>query len=141
MKIPLKLKFLIKYWFPFLLWSVLIFSFSSTPTVKTSEVHWQDFVIKKTAHVIEYFVFSLLLFRALIQSKIKNKMAILLTVIATFLYGISDEFHQSFTPGREPKIRDVLIDTGGTLLFFIFLYKIAPKNKKITELVKMLQLA
>jgi VanZ family protein len=32
------------------------------------------------------------------------------------IYAVSDEFHQSFTPGREPKLRDVLIDTAGSFL-------------------------
>jgi hypothetical protein len=140
MKILLKFKLFIKYWLPFFLWAIVIFSFSSNPTVKTSEIHWQDFLIKKTAHVIEYFFFSLLLFRALRQSNIKGKKAVLLAIVVAFLYGMTDEFHQSFTPGREPKIRDILIDTGGAALFFVFLYKIAPRNKKLTEWVKMLQL-
>ena len=140
MRIPPKFKFVIRYWLPFLLWAVLIFSFSSNPTVKTSEIHWQDFIIKKTAHIIEYFIFTLLLYRALRQSNIKNITAIYLAIVMAFLYGMSDEFHQSFTPGREPKIRDVLIDTSGSLLFFIFLYKIAPRNKNLTKLLKMLQL-
>lgn len=135
------LRLFFTYWLPFILWAVIIFSFSSNPTVKTSEIHWQDFVIKKTAHVAEYFIFSLLLFRALRQSKLVDKEAILIVIIVAFLYGMSDEFHQSFTPGREPKIRDVLIDTGGSLLFFIFLYKIAPRSKKLTKLTKMLKLA
>jgi VanZ family protein len=140
MKITCEFKLFIKYWLPFLLWAVIIYSFSSNPTVSTSEVHWQDFVIKKTAHVIEYFIFTLLLYRALRQSKIKNRRAVFLAILVAFVYGMSDEFHQSFTPGREPKIRDVLIDTSGSLLFFLFLYKIAPRNKNLTELLKMLQL-
>ncbi len=41
-------------------------------------------------------------------------MVVVLTV--TILYGISDEFHQSFVPGRQPSWYDVLADGLGGLL-------------------------
>ena len=142
-KLKNSFKVFIIYWLPFIVWAVVIYSFSSNPTVKTSEIHWQDFVIKKSAHVVEYFIFSLLLYRAIKKSQLKmeNKNIILLVIVVAFLYGLSDEFHQSFTPGREPHLRDALIDTGGSALFFVFLSKIAPRYKKLAEVVKMLQLA
>ena len=131
---------LLEYWLPFIVWAIVIFSFSSNPTVKTSEVHWQDFLVKKTAHLVEYFAFSLLLYRAIVNSGIKSKNIILIVILITFLYGMSDEFHQSFTPGREPRLRDVMIDTSGSVIFFIFLKKIAPLNKKLIAIEKILQL-
>lgn len=36
-----------------------------------------------------------------------------LVVLFCLLYGISDEFHQSFVPGREPSGGDLLADTAG----------------------------
>ncbi len=36
-----------------------------------------------------------------------------------FLYACSDEFHQSFVPGRGPAFRDVLIDTSGGAFAYI----------------------
>jgi len=30
------------------------------------------------------------------------------------LYALSDEFHQVFVPGRDPKLSDVLVDSAGT---------------------------
>lgn len=36
-----------------------------------------------------------------------------LSVLISFLYAVSDEYHQSFVPGRGPAFRDVLIDTIG----------------------------
>ncbi|MGH8657315.1 MAG: VanZ family protein [Gammaproteobacteria bacterium] len=44
----------------------------------------------------------------------KKGMVVVLTV--TILYGISDEFHQSFVPGRQPSWYDVLADGLGGLL-------------------------
>jgi VanZ family protein len=41
------------------------------------------------------------------------------TVVLAVLYGISDEFHQSLVPGREPSAMDVLIDGAGALIGII----------------------
>ena len=40
----------------------------------------------------------------------------LISFIISFLYAISDEFHQHFVPGRSPEIRDVLIDSSGSII-------------------------
>lgn len=37
-------------------------------------------------------------------------------VVLSSLYGISDEFHQSFIPGRTPEIKDLIVDTTAALI-------------------------
>jgi len=49
------------------------------------------------------------------------------------LYGFTDEFHQSFTPGREPRIRDVIIDTIGGALGVLTFSKVLEKYPKWKE--------
>jgi VanZ family protein len=44
----------------------------------------------------------------------------LLVVLFCLLYGISDEFHQSFIPGREPSAGDLLADTAGSAVAVAF---------------------
>ena len=39
----------------------------------------------------------------------------LLAILVSVIYGASDEFHQGFTPGREPRVRDVVFDTIGAI--------------------------
>ncbi|CCJ32809.1 VanZ family protein [Caloramator australicus] len=80
-----------------------------------------DFIVRKMAHFTEYFIFYLLLFNALIDDFIFNK-SLLISIIITFIYSVSDEFHQSFVPGRSPTYKDVLIDTAGGLVCMIFIY-------------------
>ena len=115
-------KRILRFWFPLILWMLVIFSFSSFPTAKTSHVYWQDFVVKKLAHITEYAIFTVLLYRALINSSMGKKKAAILSILLAVLYGASDEFHQSFTPGREPRVRDVLFDAFGSILSVYYIW-------------------
>jgi VanZ family protein len=103
-------------WLPPIIWGIFIFSFSSVTTPRVSEVHWQDFIVKKLAHFVEYAVFAVLLFRAIKGSGVGSKKALISALFFSVFYGITDEFHQSFTPGREPTVRDALIDATGSLV-------------------------
>lgn len=125
-----KFKRILKYWFPPFVWALIIFTFSSFQVGSSSEFYWKDFVVKKTAHVIEYGIFATLIYRALINSKIENKKAMWYAVLIALFYGMTDEFHQSFTPGRGPKFTDVLIDTTGAT---IFIYGIVENIKKMPQ--------
>ena len=50
------------------------------------------------------------------------------TVIAIgIIYGVSDEWHQSFVPGRNPSAADLLADTIGVLMGYAFTYWLLPK--------------
>jgi VanZ family protein len=126
LKKKLNLKKIFSLWLPVIIWSVVIFLFSSQKAIQTSEIHWQDFIVKKTAHLVEYFVLSILFFRALVGQGLNKRKAAMYSILYISLYGLSDEFHQSFTPGREPRLRDVLIDITGGSLAPIILWKLLP---------------
>lgn len=105
----------IKYWLPAVVWASLIFYMSSRSSIKTVDVYWQDFLIKKIAHFTEYFIFSVLVYRALSNTtNLSKKKSLVLSFIITVIYAASDELHQSFIPGRESRIRDVVIDSIGS---------------------------
>ena len=105
----------IKVWAPVAAWAVVIFLFSSLSVAPTTEIYWQDFAVKKTAHVIEYGIFAVLLYRALRSEGVEKINAGLAAILVSVIYGASDEFHQGFTPGREPRVRDVVFDTIGAI--------------------------
>lgn len=105
----------IKYWAPPIFWAIVIFLFSSLSVTPATEIYWQDFILKKTAHVIEYGIFAVLLYRALRSEGVEKMSAGLISILIAVLYGASDEFHQGFTPGREPRVRDVAFDTIGAI--------------------------
>ncbi len=66
----------------------------------------------KSAHVAAYALLAILFQHALGHGRRRMATALLLTV----LYAVSDEFHQSFVPGRGPRATDVLIDLFGGAL-------------------------
>jgi VanZ family protein len=75
-------------------------------------------IIRKMAHVTEYFLLGLLLYRAFKSDSkgltVWRFAAFALAVVA--LYASTDEFHQTFVAGRTPSIIDVGIDTFGGFL-------------------------
>lgn len=74
--------------------------------------------IRKGGHVGEYFILGLLLFRAF-RSGSKARYPLRWAAFAlgiVILYASTDEFHQSFVPGRTPSPIDVGIDSVGGIL-------------------------
>ena|SRR5260221_12402013 len=131
----------ISIWMPIFIWAIVIFSFSSIPSAHVSEIHWKDFIVKKSAHMTEYGIFAVLLYRAFLAQGVTQKRAGVYAIVLCFLYGITDEFHQSFTPGREPAFRDVLFDTIGGALATLIIWNILPKAPpKLKELLVSLQI-
>ena len=71
-------------------------------------------VIRKCAHLFEYFVFSLLLLRAIRNGRPGWRITwALAAILIVFGFACLDEFHQSFVPGRDAEFSDALLDTSG----------------------------
>ncbi len=84
---------------------------------------------------IFYHFFAFFFFALFLQiSSLKGQRRYSLFVIAfslAVLYGISDELHQYFVPGRSCNLFDVRTDTLGIMLAsMIYLVRIELKNKK-----------
>ncbi len=104
----------IKYWIPAVFWMALIFYFSSLPKV-TDPFGFDPFGYWK--HVAIYLVLGLFLVFGLNKSNISSrKKLILFTLVIGFVYGLSDEFHQSLVPGRFADIFDVVFDVIGSFI-------------------------
>lgn len=121
------MKKFVKFWLPVGVWVLTIFIFSSIPTKPVSEVYWKDFFVKKLAHIVEYGILSTLIYRALINFGMDKKRSAIYSVLSAIFYGITDEFHQSFTPGREPKARDIIFDTIGASSAIYLIWNLLPK--------------
>ena len=75
-------------------------------------------LVRKTAHVTEYFVLGLLLFRALGVGSARpcQWRWSVLALLGVLLCALSDELHQWFVPSRTASMVDVGIDTAGGIL-------------------------
>jgi VanZ family protein len=67
-----------------------------------------------TAYAIWAFLFSAA--RSATWPRLAKGPAMLLSTLAGVLYGASDEFHQSFVPGRSAELGDLAADAAGSLL-------------------------
>lgn len=81
-----------------------------------------EFLLRKAAHFTEYFILSLLFYRAMSVSGVKARKGMLITLVFCFLYAVSDEVHQIFVPGRVFAVTDILIDTLGAALGVAIIY-------------------
>jgi VanZ family protein len=132
----------LRAWWPAILWSVVIF-FASTDTFSATHTGWilrpifqwlfpnitEDqfdflhYLTRKSAHLTEYFVFYLLLFRGMRGDR-KGwywTWAFGAWFIAA-AYSALDEIHQSFVASRTASPWDSLLDSTGALLAFIVGY-------------------
>lgn len=71
-----------------------------------------SYLVRKAGHFTEYLILAILFLRYRKEQGASGKSA-LYALLFVFLYASSDEFHQSFVPGRGPAFTDVLIDTTG----------------------------
>lgn len=120
------------WWILLILWMTLIFFFSSQTGQESSSVSGVvsdtvipvfgevltnssiEFIIRKCAHMLEYFVLGVLVVLAFQKQKQLNSFGVCL--LFCMLYACSDEFHQLWVSGRSGQLQDALIDTMGALV-------------------------
>jgi VanZ family protein len=112
------LRNILKYQLPPLLWILLTFVIAYFPDLYSS--------IKlpagtgKIVHAGIYFVLCWLVRRAFYQQEAfppLKRSSFLAAFIFSCVYGILDEFHQDFLPGRSSSIYDLIAGAGGALLY------------------------
>lgn len=124
------LKKFCRFWLPAIIWGILIFSVSGQSVAKVSTVYTIDFAAHKAAHVLEYAILGILIYRVIKQEKVNIREAVVYAIVISALYGFTDEFHQSFTPTRTTRLRDVFIDTIGAAVGILIVWKLLPKAPK-----------
>jgi len=83
-------------------------------------------LIRKLAHVTEFGVFSIAVFHGVRgnRSGWRFDWAVYTLLIAVTYAGF-DEWHQSFVPLREARVRDVVVDATGALLAQVLVWAYA----------------
>lgn len=145
-------RYILTHLLPCLLWMVLIFVFSHQPKYESEKysqlVIWLlkllhidlnewtmgsgTFLVRKLAHITEYFILFLLSFRFMSIMRISHRKidTILISIIICVLYASSDEFHQTFIFGRVGCLADVGVDSIGILLAALISLKSSNKGEQ-----------
>lgn len=103
----------VRAWLPVVIWMALIFTLSSIPDLRSGLQPLWDAILRKLAHATEYGILAWLFFRPLRRHGIDGGFAAILAVVLSVVYAVSDEFHQTFVPGRSGAGLDVVIDSLG----------------------------
>jgi VanZ family protein len=125
----------LKYWLPVFIWlgvifagSTAIFSTEQTSRYLVPFLRWLDpqisistiatihLALRKLAHIGEYAVLAVLLWRALRSGATLHPRLLMLFIgvwLACAIFAVSDEFHQSFVASRSASPLDVMIDISG----------------------------
>jgi len=106
---------------PFLHWLL--------PHLSNESVESIVFVIRKCAHLTEFAILGLLLWRAL-RKPVRNDTRpwswpiATRTILLVMLYAGTDEFHQAFVPSRQASVLDVLLDATGAICALLLVWAI-----------------
>lgn len=127
-----------------LIWMIIIFIMSSfnaedsanqsnfivniiANILNINNIELLNLIIRKLAHFTEYLILGVLVINMFTKNNAKKYY--LLSILLCIIYAISDEIHQFIIPGRACQIKDILIDSIGSITG-IYLYKLISKRKK-----------
>ncbi len=117
---------------PLLLVMGIIYFLSSVPG---DRLVLPDIVnIDKVAHMAIYGLLAAAAFYAFggRLRRLHPRLIPLLVILICTLYGVSDEFHQSFVPNRSPDVFDVMADSCGAALVCVISHIYLRKKKSIS---------
>ena len=103
------------YRWPLVIYCVMIFVQSCFPSPEViRHLHWSD----KLMHLGGYAILGALTVRMLKRELrgVRPWKIMSLVVLVGTLYGVSDELHQAFVPGRQADVLDVVADMAGTAM-------------------------
>jgi VanZ family protein len=115
----------LRYWLPLISYAVLIF-IQSHHSVPEEVPSWT--FLDKVLHMAGYGLFGALFYRAYgsRRKKYSTRRLAITSVVATVLYGLSDEVHQYFVPFRTADPLDLLADAIGGVIGVLVYRAISP---------------
>ncbi|MEH7418690.1 VanZ family protein [Neobacillus drentensis] len=129
-----------------ILWMAVIFAFTQVPystgsstssaieklfvalhiNLDPSAIDFVNFIARKATHITVFGILAFLFFKSLEI----YRFAYVLSWILTVIYAMSDEYHQSFMPGRTASIKDVfLFDSVGAFLVLLLTFFMVRKSR------------
>jgi len=147
-------------WIPAMIWMVVIFYMSSQPAWESNSISkgiteqiieilrrlisldietgtWDSLIpelnhyLRKAAHFSAYFILGIFVTFTLIKNGFKKK-AFYISFLFCLLFAISDEVHQLYVPGRGGMLKDVILDSLGSLtgIMLYFLTKRTARDRQ-----------
>lgn len=118
--------------FPPIAWICLSFYLSHQPTLPYPG-DLDAKIISTMGHVGVFGVLAVLIWWALGLADLVLGRRAGLSILLTLGYGLLDEWHQSFVPGRTPDVRDIIADTAGATLAMIVVTWLARRQRERQE--------
>jgi VanZ family protein len=140
-------------WWPAIAWAGVIFTMSTDmfsaqhtsrilepilrwliPSLTVPQFEAIHHFIRKCAHFTEYFVFCVLLYRAMRGSREGWRWTWGIAALAIAAgYSLSDEFHQAFVSSRGSSIYDSLLDSTAAFVALVVLWLWFRRRSKIDD--------
>ena len=83
-------------------------------------------------HILAFFCLTFFLLISMVRGK--NREFLIPAVVIGILYGISDELHQFFVPGRYASGFDVFLDSIGSMFAFMIYLILFEYRKKLSRI-------
>jgi VanZ family protein len=127
-------------WLPFIVYATLIFYISSQPYIGIPEGILLLDPERLILHILEYLPLGILAARAVSKTqKLSKYNQFNSPLLIGAVYGLSDEAHQYFIPGRTPSVFDFMADALGVFLgviiWIVFLGEFF-KKRRLTQTLK-----
>jgi len=126
---------------PAVIWMIVIFISSHQPgeAIEEGVLVWIQVLLPfvrdlNFGHFIAYFILSFTVYYAL-GPKWMNWRGKLLSILLCSLYGVTDEFHQMFVPGRAPDLMDIRNDAIGATIAML-IASIKPVHRMLIRLAE-----
>lgn len=106
---------------------------------KNKLIEHGEIIVRKSAHLSIYTLVGIFIMAFMSTFNTSLKIQFGVSILVGLIYAITDEYHQSFVPGRGPSFVDVCIDTTGVfigiliILAIVSIYRAFKYDKKIRE--------
>lgn len=103
----------VRAWLPTLFVATSIFILSAQPTFGITLEGWRSEVLSNVVHFVEFAALAAAIAYGLKAEGMELEDAGKIAILMAFLFGVTDEIHQRFVPGRSSSPLDLIPDLIG----------------------------